>query len=179
MNKPVAETDYQEIARFYSEMETILKLSDERLTAINPEKSGWSAAQQIYHVSWANAATWKGIGRILEQKDPAVPEGEPNRIGQILFRVGRMRRGAFDAPDFARPPAEMSVEEARLWARRSQEAFERMSDAARDLPEESYRIPHFALGHLDARQWLAFIRIHSLHHLTIIHDILGTDQTAH
>jgi len=176
MDDPAVE--YARIGDFYVEMDLVLSRPEPVLMGVIASVSGWSIADHAYHVSLINAKTWRGIERILAQESPSEPGGEPNRVGQHFFKTGRLKRGTVTAPDFVTPPADLSMADVRLWAERSEAAFHGMSEVVPLLPEDSYRIPHQLLGPLNAREWLTFVRIHSLHHLAIIHDILGAHQTT-
>ena len=169
------EEEYRKIGHFYADVDRILRLPDDELTSIRSGVSGWAVAQHIYHVSKANTIVWKSMGRILAKRSPAAPEGEPNRIGRLVFEYGEMKRGVGKAPGEFQPPAELDLDGVRRWAKKSAGGFLAFSDIAPSFPEDTYRIRHFLLGMLNAREWLSFVRIHSLHHLVIINDILGAD----
>ncbi len=174
MDEPASE--YARLESFYVEMDRILSRPESVLTKVIASVSGWSAADHAYHLSVINAKTWRGVDRILAQHPPAEPGGVPNRVGRLFFKAGRMKRGTVKAPDFVTPSADLSMADVRLWADRSETSFREMKAKLISLPEDSYRIPHQLLGPLNAREWLTFVRIHSLHHLAIIHDILGAHQ---
>jgi len=167
--------EYRRIGHYYAEVDRILQLPAARLTTIVQDVSGWAVSQHIYHVSKANVIVWKGMGQIVGKRPPAVPDGGPNRIGRLVFEYGEMKRGVGRAPDDFRPSEDPDLDAAGRWAQKSAEGFRALSEVAPSLPENTYRIPHFFLGLLNAREWLSFVRIHSLHHLVIINDILGAD----
>ena len=47
-----------------------------------------------------------------------------------------------------------------------------------EIPEASGRIQHVYLGMLNAAEWLRIIRVHSEHHLAIIHEIIGQEEAT-
>ena len=169
--------EYREIGAFFDAVEPLLDWPDETLYRVAADVSAWSPAQQLYHVLRANGMMLKGIHLICHGHRMTDNEGEPNDMGRRVL-AGGFARGLGKAPDAVVPPDEVSREALRdSWTRSRQKHIETEAFLPQ-VPAATGRIPHEFLGMLNGSEWLRLARLHSEHHLAIIRDIVGQEETV-
>ena len=115
--------EYRAIGVFYDALEQVLALPDAVLLTMNTEISGWSPAQQLYHILLANGMMFKGIAMICQGHRIATNEGEPNAAGYRLLSTGDFPRGVVQAPQAVEPPEAPSREELEMSLVRSRKRY--------------------------------------------------------
>ncbi len=169
--------EYREIGAFYDAVEPLLDWPDETLYRIADDVSAWSSAQHLYHILRANGMMLKGIHLICHGHRMTANEGALNDAGRYVLAQGFVR-GQGKAPDAVVPPDEVTRKALQdSWARSRQKYVETEAFLPQ-IPDATGRIPHGFLGMLDGSQWLRLARLHSEHHLAIIRDIVGQEETA-
>ena len=160
------------LERLAGRVERLLELSEARLGARDESRSGWSPAEHLFHLAFANEMSLKNAaslvarkGKLIRQRVPLVPEA-----ADILLR-GRLPRGA-EAPRFVRPPPAIDFDFLREIAAGVRESLARLAQDPAALEAAPDGIPHQALGVLSASQWVRFARMHSAHHLRIVRALL-------
>ena len=139
-----------------------------------PVVSGWSLAEHFYHLCLATDLALRNVQSLVRGKGRLIThEGGANTMAEEVLARESFPRGEAEAPRIVQPPD--SIDPALL----SQEldllgqALERTRELLPQVPTASGRIPHQALGPLDAAQWLRFARLHAAHHLSIARDLRG------
>ena len=129
-----------------------------------PEVSGWSVHRQVDHIV-------KTASKVLEIVEGLLAgggePGEPTELGQRILRDGAIPRGVAESPDFVVPAGSPDMDAVRQGLADATTRIEALGP----LPEETNRIPHPALGPIDARDWMRFLEVHTNHHLAILADI--------
>lgn len=122
-------------------------------------------------VGWHLAHSFKVINQIyavVKESDPAKYRWLPNPLRVLVWKSGKMKRGAGKAPDSVLPSTHITEDSLRQQlaeARGSIVAFN-------DLPERGH-MRHFAFGTLKRDDALRFVEIHTNHHLQIMLDIVS------
>jgi len=146
-------------------VDALLALGDDGVATLRPEVSGWSIAQQLDHLLRSIVL---GSAYLLEEKDR--PARGINLLGRILLLVGRIPRGRARSPErlVGKPRTVAELREELAEARRCIAAFGDRRDLA---AERTPRVPHPYFGGLTPTQAVAFIGIHTDHHLRIAEEI--------
>ncbi len=169
--------EYREIGAFYDAVKPLLEWPDETLYRIADDVSAWSPAQHLFHILRSNGMMLKGIHLICQGHRMTANEGAPNDAGRYMLAQGFVR-GQGKAPKAVVPPDEVSREALQDSLARSRKKYDETAAYLAALPDATGRIPHEFLGMLDGLQWLRLARLHSEHHLAIIRDIVGQQETA-
>lgn len=169
--------EYREIGAFYDTVKPLLDWPDEALFCVAGAVSAWSPAKHLFHILRANGMMLKGIHLICEGHRTTAIEGAPNEAGRSVLAHGFVR-GRGQAPDAVVPPDDVSREVLQdSWARGRKKYVETEAYLPA-IPDATGRIRHSFLGWLNAAEWLRLARLHSEHHLAIIRDIVGHEETA-
>ncbi len=169
--------EYCEIGAFYDAVKPLLDWPDETLYRIADDVSAWSPAQHLFHILRANGMMLKGIHLICHGHRMTANEGALNDAGRYVLTQGFVR-GQGKAPDAVVPPDEVSREALQDSLARSRKKYDETAAYLATLPDATGRILHGFLGMLDGSEWLRLARLHSEHHLAIIRDIVGQEETA-
>ncbi|GIV60527.1 MAG: hypothetical protein KatS3mg043_1616 [Rhodothermaceae bacterium] len=162
--------EYRRLGTLYEAFDAVLAWPDAQLFLRREDVSAWSVAQHLYHILLANSRMLKAIEAIVAGH-PSVQAGEPNRAGWYVLRREDMMRGRGQAPADVHPPAAPTRTDLATTRDRSRHKYEAAAALLPDLPGRPGGLPHPFLGTLSAAQWLRLARIHSAHHLAIIHDV--------
>jgi hypothetical protein len=138
--------------------------------------SGWSVAQQVEHTLRAFSAML-GVVVSLAPSGSAPPQARaararPTFAGRFVLFTGRIPRGRGRAPATLLPVEEPTQAAARELLAAARAELRRLSEAREDVGRWPGALPHPALGLFSAAHWLRFARIHTLHHLRLVADIL-------
>lgn len=162
------ERDLAGLERLTARVGRWLELPDERLSMRVPQRSGWSLAQHLFHLSFANELSLEnaarlvaGKGRLIRPREARLPEAER------ILRRGRLPRGT-EAPRFVQPPPRIDLGFLREVAAGVRVRLAALAEEPRALSAAPDGIPHQALGVLSAAEWVRFARMHSAHHLVIV-----------
>jgi len=167
-------SNLRDLAVLYGELEELLALDPERLAAVVPERSGWSAEQHLAHVALANELVLRNLASLVAGTGALiVRDVEPHARAVAVLAEGRIPRGQAQSPRMVRPPERVQRELLTQWIADGRSALAAL-DAARVVPGE-LRIPHQLLGPLDGPQWARFAVVHTRHHLEIVRDVLGRE----
>lgn len=154
-----------------TDLQARLDQPDDRLYASNPEVSGWSVAQQVYHAAKAGRGMLRAT-EVLTAPDHNYPEADgPNRAGQAVLLRGRFPRGRGEAPANTRTDASVTREELTRTVDKFVAQVARAEAALAARPTLRGRIDHPYFGPLNAAEWVRNARIHTDHHLAIIREI--------
>ena len=161
------------LSRLAAQVTTLLALPEPRLLARDETRSGWSPAEHLFHLSFANEMSLKNAASLVAEKGmlirpltPLVPQAAE------ILRRGILPHGT-EAPRFVRPPAVIDLPFLREIASEVSAATAKLAEHPAALAEAPNGIPHQALGVLSAEQWVRFARMHSVHHLRIVRRLLG------
>lgn len=156
----------------YGALDARLALDAAALATVVPSCSGWSSEQHVGHVALANELVLRNLKSLATGRGVLLVQGgEPHPRALEFLAAGRLPRGEAQAPRMVRPPERVQRELLAQWLADGRMALEAL-DPATLVPGE-LRIPHQALGPLDAPQWARFAVVHTRHHLAIVDEILG------
>lgn len=145
---------YESLLSNFSEDEFVKKITDER----------WSKAEVYAHIISANRMTIKAMVKAAkgEAKENSDSLSWPARI---IFLLNKMPKGR-------KVPAVVEARTPKFLNK--QDAYEAISNLQLELDEvyasreswsKTQKNNHPALGPLNNSQWLAFMKVHTLHHL--------------
>ncbi|MEM6646264.1 MAG: DUF1569 domain-containing protein [Bacteroidota bacterium] len=163
--------EYEQIGSIYAELQALIDASAEVLPLRALEVSTWSVGQHVEHTLMASGMMLKApralhLGR-------GQNETGPNRVGVMVMRTERIRRGRAEAPENTQPSARPGQEALqKAWAR-SKRSHNALATVVGALNAAEGRLAHPYLGWLSAPEWLRIVRVHAEHHLRIIGDIRG------
>jgi hypothetical protein len=142
--------------------------------ASDPSVSGWSSAQHLYHAALACDLSLRNVEGLVAQKGLLIVKGAQTSEGTVkLLLKEDFQRGQAESPRMVRPGAQVNSEFLAREQEGNQATLENLRRCRADIATAPDHIPHQVLGPLTAAMWLRFARLHTLHHLAIIEDILG------
>lgn len=168
-----------EVARCIERMDRTLTLPDDELFRRAESVSGWSVAEQLYHIAAAAGRMLTAAERTMDREKPAREGGRPSVAGRAVMLAGRIPRGRGRAPSAVHPPDDLRREQLENtigWCRR---VHHRLAGRTDEIATATWRAEHFVFGWLNAIQWLRIVAIHSDHHFLIVDDILAADAADH
>lgn len=129
-------------------------------TTVSASSAGW----QIEHI----LLTIKIILEGLKKSNPQDYKWKFNIPRVIVFSTKKIPRGRAKAPSIVRPE---KYDEATI-----QHHLQKIKDALQNTQElhEKQFISHPFFGHLRLKKTITFLEIHTMHHLKIIEDIIGS-----
>lgn len=137
-----------------------------------PAVSAWSAAQHLYHLALSTDLALRNVAALARGEGARIVDsGGPNALALQVLAEGRYPRGRSEAPRMVRPGDDVDPAFLADEVRRSLEGLEGVAGLAAEIPGAPKRIPHHALGELDAAEWLRFAQLHARHHLEIVRDV--------
>ena len=143
-----------------NEIENLKQFSDKSAPEISEASVGWHLEHSLIIIS-----------RILEGLKKSNPkEFKPHfSLPKLLvMTTGYIPRKKAKAPKFTIPTNENFLENIDNYLNSVRENLQMI----KNLPSQSY-IEHPYFGHLDVKQTLKFLKIHTQHHLKIARDILA------
>ena len=144
-------------------MDDLRRKEGPRLSAVQSEVPGWSAAQHLYHVALATDLALSCVSTLLLGSNPHIQQDLPkSELFQQLHSLGRFPTGT-KAPRLVTPPEEVNLSFLEQELATAQAAAEKIT--GQDLANTPGRIVHEKLGGLDSLEWLCFARMHAEHHL--------------
>ena len=159
--------------RLTARAEQLLELPDETLLARNEERSGWSPAEHLFHLSFANEMSLKNAASLVAEKGLLIrPLEELVPQAAEILRTGVLPMGT-EAPRFVRPPAKIDMAFLREIAGDVRRALAGLAEDPDAIASAPQGIPHQALGVLSASQWVRFAHMHTAHHLRIVRGLLA------
>lgn len=164
------EATFKELQQLVEKAESYLKQYPEDQSL---KHSQWSLHQQLEHL----CLTGRSTPKLIQDAIDGTCEKPLNADGQRLFKLGSFPRGETHAPSFAIPKGSS--------VKKIQQGFSRLKNNLLDmsqLPSSSFtgegRSEHPLLGGLKALEWLCFLRMHFIHHLSIIEEEIPLRQES-
>ncbi|MGB4446745.1 MAG: DUF1569 domain-containing protein [Cloacibacterium sp.] len=143
-----------------AEIENLKPFSHKNAPEISEASIGWHLEHSLLVIS-----------RILEGLPLSHPEKYQPKFSLAKFMVmtsGYIPRKKGKAPKFTIPTSENFLENIDNYLNSVRENLQMI----KNLPSQSY-IEHPYFGHLDVKQTLKFLKIHTQHHLKIAKEILA------
>jgi uncharacterized damage-inducible protein DinB len=141
--------------------------------ARDPGVSGWSAAQHLYHMALACDLSLRNVEGLVAQKGLLIVKGAQTSEEAIrLLAKEEFRRGQAESPRMVRPGADVNPQFLAREQEGNQATLEGLRRCRDEIAPAPDHVPHQVLGPMTAAMWLRFARLHTLHHLAIIEDIL-------
>ena len=171
--------DVARLEAFYREAESIVSLDDERLFAVAPEVSGWSAGHHLFHIALANELALRNVRMLLEGKSRWIShEDGPSLLGFLTLTTGRIPRGVGKAPRAVTPPPKPDPEVVRDTFASNRRELAELTPRLDEIIAAQGGVPHADLGNLSATRWLCFAGLHGEHHLRIMREVLDATSGA-
>ncbi len=141
--------------------------------ASDPSISGWSADQHLYHTALACDLSLRNVEGLVAQKGLLIVKGAQTSDETVkLLAKEEFRRGQAESPRMVRPDAHVNPQFLAREQEGNQATLESLRRCRDEIPAAPDHVPHQVLGPMNAAMWLRFARLHTLHHLAIIEDIL-------
>ncbi|MBT8399127.1 MAG: DinB family protein [Rhodothermia bacterium] len=170
------ESDLRRTRQMYDEMQGVLGLPPESRERVVPRISAWSPLQQIAHVSKSNRWIISSVVAILTGRREFETQGSIKPIGRLVLRSGLIPRGVGKSPSVARPDDLISTERLTEELRQQLGNMGHIHDHLEAAKSSRQTFEHPYFGHLNPRQWIRFVRVHTNHHLKIVSEILSTEE---
>ena len=141
--------------------------------ARDPEVSGWSVEQHLFHIALATDLAFQHVRSLVAGKGRLIQaEGAIDPRAADVLQSDRTPRGAAQAPRMVTPDAEVDPEYLATELRMNREALQKLRELEVEIQAAPGWIPHQVLGPLAAKHWLRFAALHARHHWAIIRDVL-------
>lgn len=137
----------------------------------DPSVSGWSCGEHAGHVVLVATSIARQIEESLRHPDQN-GEKQTSTVAHHILSTGTIRRGVAKSPPEALPQTRTRDDFLALLPP-TIEAWSGIRARAAEVSACHARLPHFALGHLSAGEWVRFCTVHTAHHLQIAVDIAG------
>ncbi len=170
------ESDLRRTRQMYDEMHGVLGLPLESRDRVVPRISAWSPVQQIAHVSKSNRWILSSVVAILAGRRKAETRGSIKPIGRLVLRSGLIPRGVGKAPSVARPDDVISAERLTEDLRQQLGNMGQIDEHLEAVKSSRQTFEHPYFGHLNSRQWIRFVRVHTNHHMKIVGEILSAEN---
>ncbi|MEO0311302.1 MAG: hypothetical protein RIQ89_959 [Bacteroidota bacterium] len=126
-----------------------------------------SSASISWHIAHA-LKVLQATGTTLQKTNPADYQPTFSFLKLAVMTAGRLPRGKGKAPKYVLPEKEYTVEELQALVTEVKTIWSQVPS----LPANAY-IKHHLFGHLNKKNTIRFVVIHTTHHVKIIKDILN------
>lgn len=130
----------------------------------NPEVSEATVGWHIQHCLLVIIKSVKS----LSQSDPTAYRADFNWKRWLIFAIQRLPRGKGKAPDIVKPDIQCFADYEAMFDR-TRIALDQLKQSG---PRHFFKHPIF--GNLNKKHTIAFMEIHTNHHLKIIKDIISS-----
>lgn len=151
------------LMRNLAQLSVALRYRDE----INTEVSSASVEWHIDH----SLKVINAVFDSLKNSDPSEYKKEENPIKTYVLTKEKIKRGVAEAPKHVLPAA--NIESGAILE--SLESAKKAVILIETLPKKSF-FKHKSMGMMKRDQAAKFLHIHTLHHLSIINDILSANN---
>ncbi len=165
--------EFERLQEAFDAFEGLRQEGPETCAQKDPEVSGWSVEQHLFHIALATDLAFRhvrslvtGKGRLIQAEGALDP-----RAGAVL-ESDQTPRGEAQAPRMVTPDADVDPEFLATELRMNREALEKLREIEAEISAAPGWIPHQVLGPLGATHWLRFAALHARHHWAIVRDIL-------
>jgi hypothetical protein len=141
------------------ELATYISKYNESNTTISEATVGWHIEHCLLVI--------KQITSTVAQSDPALFKSKFNFARFSYFLIKNFPRGKAKAPKVVIPTNEITLETLQASLSNTYQAIAYLKDC-----QENQYFMHPFFGHLNKKQTIKFLAIHTKHHLKIIKDIL-------
>lgn len=107
-----------------------------------------------------------GVNKVLNKSDPSEYKRNFNLSRSLIFIANKFPRGRGKSPKQVLPEDVIGQKEVEVRLLKAKELLKELDSLS---PKANFN--HYAFGLLNLRQTKKFLRIHTQHHLSIIHDI--------
>lgn len=154
---------YRSLLKAVTQYEDLLNEVSEETFLENPASGGWSYSETFSHIFQSNLASLVAVEKCY------LGTGVYDRksLGMVVWAIlffGTLPPGKFKAPErIASMVKRISKEEAKNLIIKFRN---RLEDLRHKIPKADphQKVKHPRLNLLNARQWLRFIEIHTIHH---------------
>ncbi len=137
--------------------------------------SGWNAAQQLEHILAVNRTIIKAFRYVDRQAYSE--DHELSKLGAIILTRGRIKRGVAKAPEKFHAGETVSIDGLRKMELLQSAYFKSANPSTRSFSSQTGTADHPYFGPLNGNQWLRLARVHTEHHLSIIDDIVSSENS--
>ena len=156
-------SQFRSLIRAIEQYENLLKEVSEETFTQNPPDGGWSYSETFSHIFQANLGCLIAVEKCFIGTGTLSEKRTGWGVWAILF-LGRLPPGKFKAPErLASMVKKLSREEAANLIVKFRSRLTDLKNKV-DKADKYQKIKHPRLGLLNARQWLRFIEIHTIHH---------------
>ncbi len=156
-------SDKKKVLKSLQFYEDYLKTIKEETFQISPLSGGWSFSEVYSHILGANLMSSIAIEKCLN-KTAEIKTRKPHWKVRLILFFGKFPPGKLKAPaEVEAAVKKITKEEASNLLIKFRKKLEIVIPEFRNY-NSHYKMKHPRLGYLDAKSWLRFILIHSMHH---------------
>jgi len=141
------------------ELESYVALKDKRKDSVSTSDVAW----QIDH----SLKVFNFVSKSLLNSNPELFSSKFNKWRLLYFTLGSFPRGKVKAPKLVRPPEIILEEDLISQILLAYQHIEKIKSAHKNA-----HFKHFIFGVLNKNRAVKFLKLHSMHHIKIIRDIL-------
>ncbi len=142
-----------------AEIKKHISQKDVLVTSVSKSNVAWHLSHCLMVIS--------GVCKMMKTSDPTKYKSEFSWPKLFVFTLGRIPRGKAKAPRVVRPADDIGVEKIML----ELAAVVKLLEAYEQLDKNAhFRHPYFKT--LNKQETIKFLRLHTVHHLKIVRDIL-------
>lgn len=157
------ETNYNSLLKAISDYENLLSRVSEEEFIQSPEDGGWSYSETFSHIFQSNLFSLLAIEKCI------AGIGSPNRkrihwLAWLILFFGRLPPLKFKAPEkIAAMTTKISRADALILINKFKTRLEEIKSIITNA-NPYQKTKHPRLGLLNAKEWLRFIEVHTVHH---------------
>lgn len=164
--------EFERLQEAFDAFEALRLEGAEACGAKDPEVSGWSVEQHLFHIALATDLAFQHVRSLVTGKGRLVqPDGALDPRAAGVLASDHTPRGEAQAPRMVTPDADVDPEFLATELRMNREALEKLRGIEQEISAAPGWIPHQVLGTLAAPHWLRFAALHARHHWAIVRDI--------
>jgi len=142
-----------------AEIKKHIPQKDVLVTSVSSSNVAWHLSHCLLVIT--------SIYKAMSGSDPVNYKSEFNWLRLVVFTIGYFPRGKAKSPKIVKPPDDISAE--HITAQLSE--VEKLLESYGQLDKNAhFKHPYFKV--LNKRQAIRFLKLHTVHHLKIIRDIL-------
>lgn len=156
------EARYRSILKALAEYENLLNAVNEDEFIQSPPGGGWSLSETYSHILKSNLGSLMAAEKCI--LGTGIQSNSIHWLAWIILFSGKFPPLKLKAPEsIAAMVTKMSMEDARNLIVKFKSRLSAIKSRIRDADPQQ-KIKHPRLGLLNAKQWLRFIEIHTIHH---------------
>lgn len=146
-----------------SKIEALIPVLNKHNPKISKAGIGWHLDHSLKVIN--------SVYHAVRSSDPAEYKEEFNVARTAIFKIGKIPRGTANSPKSVLPPEQINAEDIKTQLHEA-----RNNSASFQLLDKNQFFKHFGFGNLNRDLAKRFLEIHTNHHLSIIKDIIRSND---